>query len=318
MTAVAKTTMRDAVIRRVVTAMDTDPDIFFLSADLGAPALDSLRKNFGDRFINVGIAEQNLVSIAAGLALEGMKVFAFGLAPFISMRALEQIRNNLSLLGQLKPLNVTLLALGAGLSYDVSGPTHHCIEDLSIIRTLPNIALYSPSDPELAAQLIVHGLSIPSPKYVRLEGKPVASLYADPAGVDCSKGFFELIAGKDVCLVSSGFMVHECAKIQAYFKTKGIEVGLVDVFALSPLDEAALFDVLRPYSHLISVEESFIGRAGLDTLIMTLFHRRGHRAPLHPFGISDKYIFENGDRTQMHKMFGMDNDTIIAAVERLL
>src|SRR5208337_5213045 len=108
-------------------------------ADFGSPKLDKLREDFSDRFINVGIAEQNLVNVSTGLALEGYTVYAYAIAPFLVMRAFEQIRNNMSLLYHTRELNVNLIGVGAGLSYDVSGPTHHSVEDIAIIRTLPNM-----------------------------------------------------------------------------------------------------------------------------------------------------------------------------------
>ena len=143
-------TMRDVLIEAIYKKMALDERVFFLSADFGAPALDKLRKDFGDRFINVGIAEQNLVNIATGLALEDCIVYAYAIAPFLTMRAYEQIRLSLSISAQIKPVNVNLIGVGGGLSYDVAGPTHHCLEDISLMRLLPNMTVFSPSDWKLA------------------------------------------------------------------------------------------------------------------------------------------------------------------------
>jgi transketolase len=107
-------TMRDAFIGTLCDRMATDETIFFLAADLGAPALDRIRDQFPDRFINVGIAEQNLVNVATGLALEGFTVYTYAIAPFITMRAYEQARVNLAISSQIRPINVTMLGLGGG------------------------------------------------------------------------------------------------------------------------------------------------------------------------------------------------------------
>ena len=136
--------MRDVFIEGIYNRMQEDRNLFFISADFGSPKLDRLREDFKDRFINVGIAEQNLINISTGLALEGFTVYAYAIAPFLTMRAYEQIRINLSLHAQLKEININLIGVGAGLSYDVSGPSHHCLEDLSIMRTLPNLIVFSP------------------------------------------------------------------------------------------------------------------------------------------------------------------------------
>ena len=108
--------MRDALLERIWKSMGSDQKIFFLSADFGSPVLDKIRADFPDRFINVGVAEQNLINVAAGLALEGYKVFAYAIAPFITMRCCEQIRVNLALLSSVRKMNVNLIGVGAGYS----------------------------------------------------------------------------------------------------------------------------------------------------------------------------------------------------------
>jgi len=200
----------------------------------------------------------------------------------------------------------------------VSGPTHHCVEDLSIIRTLPNLDLYSPSDPVLATHLVDHALTVSRPKYFRLESKPLLSLYDKDVRVDVRFGFFELFKGDDICLVSTGFPIHRCVEIKKQLDKRGIKVGLVDVFALKPMDEGALFDVLSPYRHLISVEESFIRRGGLDALILSIFNDRDRSASLTPLGLKDAYLFENGNRDVMYERLGMDNASIINSIERAI
>src|SRR4030067_2184068 len=124
--------MRDTRLQAVYEAMREDPEVFFISADFGSPVLDKIRADRPDRFINVGIAEQNMINISAGLALEGFKVFAYAIAPFITMRCFEQIRVSLALLSEIRPMNVTLIGVGAGYSYVVSGPTPQGYEDLSL------------------------------------------------------------------------------------------------------------------------------------------------------------------------------------------
>ena len=129
--------MRDALLRRIHGAMEADQSIFFVSADFGSPVLDRIRADYPERFVNVGIAEQNLINVSAGLALEGYKVFAYAIAPFITMRCFEQIRVSLALLSEVRPMNVNLIGVGAGYSYVVSGPTHQCYEDITLMRGCP-------------------------------------------------------------------------------------------------------------------------------------------------------------------------------------
>ncbi|MGA0345618.1 MAG: hypothetical protein ACO3N9_03645 [Alphaproteobacteria bacterium] len=126
--------MRDALLEKIWQRMAHDETVFFVSSDFGSPVLDKIRSDFGERFINVGIAEQNLINVSAGLALEGFNVFSYAIAPFITMRCFEQNRVNLALLSEARKINVNLIGVGAGYSYVVSGPTHQSYEDITIMR----------------------------------------------------------------------------------------------------------------------------------------------------------------------------------------
>ncbi|RJQ27256.1 transketolase [Candidatus Parcubacteria bacterium] len=306
--------MRDALIECLYEKMLANDSIFFISADFGAPALDRLRATFPDRFINVGIAEQNLVNIATGLALEGYTVYAYAIAPFLSMRAYEQIRTNLSILSQVRPLNVNLVGVGAGLSYDVTGPTHHCLEDTCIMTVLPNFTVCSPSDAVLTEKLVDFTLSRKSPKYLRLDGKAQPNLYRDDEPVDFGKGFHELRKGGDVGIVSTGYMTHVALGIAAQLAKEGLECGVVDVFFLKPLDHDALFRSLNRYKLVVSMEESFINKGSLDTIVEDVLYTSGFNTRLLKIGFSDKYVFEVGDRAYLHKVNGLDPEQILSAI----
>ena len=307
-------TMRDSFIGTLCDRMASDHSIFFLAADLGAPALDRLRDQFPDRFINVGIAEQNLINVAAGLALEGFSVYSYAIAPFITMRAYEQARVNLAISSQVRPVNVTMIGLGGGVSYQVSGPTHHCLEDLAIMRLLPNMSVYSPSDPVVAAKLVDHTLTTVGPKYIRFDGKALPALHADPSAIDLKRGFAPLAQGSDICLVSTGFMSHRALKVAQ--ARPGVAV--LDLFSLKPCDEAALAQALAPYRHVVTMEEAFINNGGLDSLVTKVAREHTLSCALHPVGVSDRYVFDLGSRDQLHALNGMDDAAVVALVDRLI
>ncbi|MBF0343575.1 MAG: transketolase [Nitrospirae bacterium] len=307
-----KKTMRDAFIERLYDKMAQDEGIFFLAADFGSPALDRVRASFKDRFINVGIAEQNLINIATGLAIEGCTVYAYAIAPFLTMRAYEQIRVNLSLFSELKDLNVNLIGVGAGLSYDVSGPTHHCVEDISIMRLLPNFHVLSPSDWRMAETFVDYTIKHKRPKYLRFDGKPAEPLYDSTDAIDVEKGFCELAAGEKVCLISTGFMTHRALK--ALEALKDINPCLIDMFMLKPVRDDALFEVLKRYETIITIEEGFINNGGLDSLIANVLNKHQSNIRLRKLGFNDKYVFELGDRQHLHALNGMDEGSIINEV----
>ena len=226
--------MRDAFLDRICRAMDEDDNIFFITADFGSPVLDRIREQFPERFINVGIAEQNLINVSTGLAIEGYKVFAYAIAPFITMRCYEQIRVNLALLSEVRPINVNLIGVGAGYSYVVSGPTHQCYEDLSIMRALPNIDIYSPADHISATALFDQCIENMGPKYLRFDAQVLPVLY-ESFLPDMTNGFNVFRNGGNVCFVATGYMVHTALKVADQLASQGINIGVIDLFDISNL-----------------------------------------------------------------------------------
>lgn len=311
-----KKTMRDTFLERLYEIMLKNEDVYFISADFGAPLLDKMRENIRDRFINVGIAEQNLINVATGLALEGATVYTYLIAPFV-MRAYEQIRINLSMSSQNRQINVNIIGVGAGLSYEVSGPTHHCMEDISIMRLLPNISVFSPSDWRQVESFVQYSIDKKSPKYLRFDGKPSAPIYEEDFKFSFEDGFSELTKGDGVCLVSTGFMTHRAIEAAEILSKKGVRAGVVDVFMLKPFDREKLFNVIGGYRHVVTIEEAFIGNGGLDSLVFNLLSWGGSNARVHPVGLKDHYAFEIGLRDYLHKLLDMDADAIVKLVSSL-
>jgi len=310
--------MRDVFLEQIYNRMRDDNRLFFLTADFGSPVLDNLRKDFRERVVNVGIAEQNLINISTGLALEGYIVYAYAIIPFLTMRAYEQIRNNLSLLAQIKEMNINLIGVGAGLSYDLSGPSHCALEDICIMRTLPNICIFSPSDSVLTKTFINYSIENKRPKYMRLDGKPMPDIYKDEKMLGINKGFSKLAEGKEVCMVSTGFMTHTALKVANRLMKEGVNIGLIDVFMIKPMDESMLFEELSKYSCVVTLEEAFINKGGLDSLIASILGNNKSGIILKRMGFGDKYVFDIGSRDYLHKLNGLDDDTIIKTIKEEL
>lgn len=315
---IEKKAMRDVFIEQIYIRMSEDKTLFFLTADFGSPKLDMLRKDFTDRFINVGIAEQNLINVAAGLALEGFNVFAYAIAPFLIMRAYEQIRNNLSLLSHIHEVNVNLVGVGAGLSYDVSGPTHHSIEDISIIRALPNISILSPSDWVLAERFADYSIENKKPKYIRFDGKPLPNIYDSKDTINLQQGFSELMEGEEICLVSTGYMTHTALKAADKLARDGVRIGVIDVFVIKPIAEDLFFQALSKYTHIVTLEEAFINKGGLDSLVMSILNEKETDLKLKSMGFRDSYVFDIGSRDYLHKINNIDEDSVVDGIRKLL
>ncbi len=308
-------TMRDAIIEKIYDQMHCNDRIFFLSADFGAPALDKVRDDFPERFINVGIAEQNLVNVACGLGLEGFIVYAYAITGFLSMRAYEQIRVNLALSCQHRPINVNLVGVGAGVSYDVAGPTHHCLEDISIMRTLPNIVTCSPCDWVTADRFVDFSINHNMPKYIRLDGKPLPNVYGHDCIINWQKGFNSLYKGSDICIVSTGYMTHRSQEIVREFCEHGENIGLIDVFNLAPDAEALAAEIGR-YKKVVTIEEGFKNRGGLDSLILQLINEKRLNVKFANIGFDSRYIFKSGGREVIYQAAGLSKKDMIEVITK--
>ena len=307
-------TMRDAFLNRLLQEMKQNLNIFFLSADFGAPLLDVVRRDFPDRFLNVGIAEQNLINVAAGLALEGFRVFTYAIAPFY-LRACEQVRINLSMLAQFRTMNLNLLAVGAGCSYVIAGPSHHCFEDISIFRTLPGIEVISPSDSISAAEAFSltrkEGL-----RYFRLDSQKLPVLYCADSFRWPNSGCQLLQSPEqpDCVLVSTGYLTHVAVDVARRIAQKGVRCRHLDMLQLKYTDTGFLQKVLDS-RNIFTFEEGFIGKGGLDSLIRNLC-QQGQRVTA--FGIPDRFEFSHGTREDTLAAYGIDPGSIACEIRNQL
>jgi len=302
--------MRDVFLDNIWQTMSRDDKIFFVCADFGSPVLDRIRRDFPERFINVGIAEQSLINVTAGLAIEGFKVFAYAIAPFITMRCYEQIRVSLALLSEVRPVNVSLIGVGAGYSYVVSGPTHQCYEDITLMRALPTFQILSPSDHATAGAMFDTCYSNMGLKYLRFDAQVLPQLY-DSDSIDTKDGFFVHGNGKDIAMVATGYMVHTALAAADKMKTDGIDVTVIDLFDLSRFSASALKDVLAEFSAMMSLEEGFVGCGGMDAMLRNLLAQSGLNIAYEAIGIRPGYSFELGNRTELHADLGMDVDSVV-------
>ncbi|WP_373034651.1 transketolase family protein [Sulfurimonas sp.] len=299
--------MRDTFLTSLYEKMKSDKTIFFVAADFGAPILDKIREDYPDRFINVGIAEQNLVNVATGLALEGFTVYAYAIAPFITMRCYEQIRVNISVLSHVRPMNINLIGVGAGVSYAMSGPTHHCLEDLSIMSTLPNMEVFSPSDYMTAEAYVQRTLSIKKPKYVRFDAKPMIALKDDIQDFD--NGFRVLQKGKKLAIISTGYMSQKAMEI-----AKEFDITLIDLYFINTYDKSKLAKLLKDINTIITIEEAFKSSGGLDAQINFNFKDK----KIVNLGFEKKYTFEIGSREFVHEENGLGDKDIREEIKKAL
>lgn len=309
--------MRDVFLERIWQSMEHDKKIFFVSADFGSPVLDRIRADFPDRFVNVGIAEQNLINITSGLALEGYKVFAYAIAPFITMRCYEQIRVSLALLSEVRPMNVNLIAVGAGYSYVVSGPTHQCYEDITLMRALPNFRVMSPADHITAQEIFNHCLEKNALRYFRFDAQILPVIYENNIP-DIKKGFHVHHSGKEICLAATGYMLRTALAVADKLKEQGINAGVIDLFDLSEFDKNAFCNEISKYSHIASMEEGFRGCGGMDSMLFELISRRDLPVKMLNIGVEGGYRYELGTRQELHEQVGIGENIVLEKIKNFI
>jgi transketolase len=298
--------MRNSFINTILDACRTRDDIFILSGDAGLGVFDRFKEEYPDRFRNMGIAEQNTISIAAGLALTGYKVFVYNIIPFVLYRCYEQVRNDICY----QELPVVLIGTGSGITYAPMGMSHYSVEDLGLAQTLPNLVTISPMDPVEAHAAARFVLDNDQPAYVRLakRGEPVF----------CGNGPLDISApnilknGAGTAIVFHGSIANEVMAAADLLQAKGLAPLVISVPTVQPLDIVTLLEILAPLEHVICVEEHFVN-CGLGSMLARLKsnHSVGWRLTL--MGIPPHYIHEIGSTDALRTSFGISAPDIVRA-----
>ena len=301
---------RDAFLEVLFERAQQDPDIMLLSADFGAQALDRFRAELPDQFLHMGISEQNMVDVGAGLALMGKKVFLYAMAPFITTRCYEQVK---AVVSSMK-LPITLISVGVGLGYDHATLTHFTPEDIAIMRALNGIEVLSASDGPSAATIADLCCDHPAFRYLRFERSAQPMLYPQGFAPYWEQGFKVLAPAKDLWLAACGHMTHQALKARALLADKGIEAGVIDVFRIKPLDGTALAEALGPCRALLTLEEQLL-QGGFGSALAEAFIDCGQSVTLRRVGIQDGFDVVNGNRAHLHELYGIDLASIVQKAE---
>ena len=305
--------MRDAVIGKIHDAARNDRGILFISADLGAAALDDFRHELPDQVIHVGISEQNMVDLASGLALSNKKVFLYGMAPFITARCYEQIKCVIASMN----LPITLIGVGVGLGYDHATLTPFTPEDVACMRSLNGIEILSPSDEESATVIATKAINDPAFRYIRLERKQRKNLYHGGFAGVLEQGFAHLEEGQDVVIVACGYMVHKALLAKNILVGKGISAGVVDLFRIKRVNAVGLSEVLAQYNTVLTVEEQML-EGGFGSAVVDVLIDKDAFRPLKRLGIQDGFVVSNGNRDTLHDLYGIDTPHIVEAAQTLI
>lgn len=300
--------MRNAFIDTILESCRTRDDIFVLSGDAGLGVFDRFREERPDRFLNMGVAEQNTISFAAGLAMTGYRVLVYNIIPFVLYRCYEQVRNDICY----QELPVILAGIGSGVTYAPMGMTHYSVEDIGIARTLPNLEVISPIDPVEARLAAGYALQADRPVYVRLAKRGEPDIHAE-CSFDLKKPQL-LRGGTGSAILFHGSVGTEVLMAAEMLQQRGICPRIISVPFLQPLDIQALMELLGDIGHVFTVEEHFIG-SGLGCIMACESARISAGFRLHMLGISDEYIHAVLDNDGMRARFGISAGGIAARVE---
>ena len=301
---------RDVFINEIREAAIKNKNIYFISADLGAKALDRFRAELENQFIHAGISEQNMIDLAAGMTLSGKIGYVYAMAPFVTLRCFEQIKVAIASMR----LPLTIVGIGAGYSYDDAGPTHYATEDVSCMRALGGIEILSPSDTSTVIEAARLTYTKPHFRYVRLDRTYLPSLYNEGDTRFVEDGMVEVDKGKDICIMSSGYMIHRAKEVRKMVVDSGIDVGVIDVFRFKPIDGRVLMSVLQPYRKVVTLEEHFLS-GGLGSAVVEALVDHGIVKEVKRIGIRDQYYCENGGRAYLQKLSKIDVQAVSEQVK---
>ena len=300
-------TQRDTFLDKLYEIAKDDRRVILLSNDFGAPSLDKWRRDLPNQLINTGIAEQNTINVARGLAMAGRTVFTYAILPFY-MRAYEQIKHLC-----MQNLNVNMVGVGAGFAYSTAGPTHHALEDIAAMRALPNLAIFNASDTTMARAFARIAYNELGPKYIRLD-RYTLSIYPEKA--DFSEGYVFWTSERDVTIIASGYMVQHAFKIADNLEKRGAGAQIIDLYKIKPFSPELIVN-LALGKPIVTIEESFLN-GGIGSILAEALALENKSVPLLRIGVPDEYCFSYAGREELHRLCGLDVDSITKRILKWL
>jgi len=304
--------LASVMVEAFIAAVDAGLDVVPVVSDSTSTAkIGPFVQRFPERLINVGIAEQSLVSVAAGLALGGKIAATCNAAPFLISRANEQIKVDVCY----NQANVKMFGLNAGTSYGPLASTHHSLDDISVMRGFGNVQIFAPADAIECRQIVDYALRYHGPVYIRLDGKALPDVH----GTDYRfvAGQVDILRqGADVSIVALGSVVHEAVDAAKLLAEQGIEAQVINLSSIRPLQRDVLLSALSGTRGVVSVEEHNIN-GGLGSLVSEVLAEAGLGIPLIRLGIADGEYAAAGDRERTRALHNIDAAGIVAAATRL-
>ncbi len=305
--------MRTAFIRTLTELAAKDRRVCLIVGDLGYSVIEEFAEKFPDQFLNAGVAEQDMIGLAAGMSMTGKVVFTYSIANFGTLRCLEQIRNDVCY----HNANVKVVSVGGGLAYGNLGVTHHASEDVAILRALPNMTVVAPGDPVEAGLATRALVARDGPAYLRLgkAGEPV--VHQDEPRFELGRAI-TLREGGDVTLIATGSMLATADAVAAQLAEKGLSVRLLSMHTIKPLDREAVIAAATETKLVFTLEEHSV-EGGLGGAVAEVLAELepGH-APLKRIGLRPEFNKVVGDQKYLKALHGLDQEGVMKTIQPII
>lgn len=304
--------MRNAIVTQLQELAQIHEDIILVTGDLGFRVLNNFENSFPERFINAGISEQNMTSVAAGMALEGKKVFTYSIANFPTLRCLEQIRNDCAY----HNANVKIIAVGAGFAYGALGMSHHATEDLAIMRALPQVVVFSPGDLTEAEEVLKLAYAHPGTCYLRVGKGGEARIHPKGTAISFGKAV-KVKNGKNIAIFSTGSILEEAIRAAELLDADHMDAYVFSFPTVKPIDRNLIHEIASEVDLVVTIEEHNI-LGGFGSAVAEVLTEIGYsnRARLLRIGLSDTYSSEIGSQSYLRDYYGLSAKKIFDRIKQ--
>ena len=304
--------MRNAFAEELMIQAEVHQELVFLSGDIGNRIFNPFKEKFSKRFYNCGIAEGNMIGVASGLSMSGLKPVAYTITPFITARCYEQIKIDVCY----NNTPVIVVGVGAGFSYAQLGATHHSLDDISLLKNLPNMNVFCPGDAKEVKACLKEALSLDKPVYIRL-GKKNEPVFNDDVPDFKSGTFNQLKTGNDVAFLSCGNILPVAFECSETLKEHNISSEIISTISVKPFDEGYLSEAFKKFKLIISIEEHGVG--GFSDVVLQWMNKNNIPPQKYiPFYAGDKFYSYSGGQKSARELAGLSAENIVPKILEML
>lgn len=307
-----KTDFRNAFFDEMFEQAKKNKDLIFLTGDISAHSLPKFQKKYPSRFYNLGVAEQNMITVATGLAMNKKKAFVFSMIPFLTMRCFEHIKIDICS----HDLPVVLVGIGSGLSYDTDGHSAQAIFDIGIMRMLPEMEIYNPSDPISTKNICKIISKSKKPAYIRLDKSQQFPLYKEKETFNSDFKVFK--SRSKTCIISTGIMTHKSLEIKNELKKSNLNIDVIDLIKIKPLKENILLNLIKKYTNIFVIDENTFS-GGISSILSEIFTKNNFKKQINFYCLQNTQdVGFYGNRDWLQKRNKLDIKSLIKNIVKKL